>query len=771
MPAPLRHVVLLAACLVVPPGVAAAAPPDQASNVHRANPLQGTDSSFDFSYGNTYPAIALPFPMNVWTPYTQPADSFFYQYASTVLRGFRQTHQPSPHMGDYGAFAFMPVSGKIVFNEQDRASQFRHETEIARPSYYRVQLDTWNAVTEMTPTERAASFRVTFNGTGPSHIVIDGFEGSGNIELFAKERKVIGRVTNNSGGTPLNFALHFVIVFDQPFSERRVWANDKLAATGDATAGRHVGAVLSFDTSSNRVVTFRSASSFIDRAQAELNLEREIGRASFDQVLERADRRWNEALGRVAIEGASEEQSRTFYSAMYRSVLFPQKLHEPDRNGRHRYFSPYDGKVHPGVMYTNSGFWDTFRAVHPLFNLLYPDVSADILRSLIAAYDQSGFLPSWSSPGHRPTMIGNHAFSLLADGLVKGIGGFDVKKALAAVVHDAHTEAPKAMRTVGRQGAAFYDTLGYVPTPDVGEAVSKTLEYAYDDFCAAQLARAAGDKPAEASFLASAANYRKVYDASAGFMRGRLKDGSWFEPFDPYDWGGRYTEGNAWHWNWSVFHDVQGLIDLMGGDDRFTSKLDQVFSLPPIVKVGAYKRLIHEMTEMISINMGQYAHANQPVQHAVYLYDYVGRPWKTQQRVREVMTKLYNSSPRGLCGDEDTGQTSAWYVFSALGFYPVTPGHPSYAMGSPLFRKATLQLANGRRFVINAPANSPEHVFIKAASLNGKPFNRAYLMHQEIIRGGQLDLDMSPVANESWAADRGARPFSQRAAVSPPAKP
>ena len=749
-------IALVACCLSTPAWGNEASP----SLVHYANPLQGTDSWFDFSYGNTYPAIALPFPMNVWTPYTHPATSFFYRYSAKTLSGFMQTHQPSPHMGDYGAFAFMPITGKVAFSEAERTSTFKHDNEVARPSYYRVQLDTWNVVTEITPTERAASFRVTFKDKGPSHIVLDGLRGETTFEVIAAENKIVGKVTNNNGGVPSNFANYFVIVFDQPFSDYKLWSTGDFVASGAKVSGKPAGVVLSFNTSQNNVVTFRASSSFIDRAQAELNLAQEIGQASFDETLKLADERWNKTLGLVAIEGASEEQRRTFYSALYRSVLFPQKFHERNAQGKPRYYSPYDGKVHAGVMYTNSGFWDTFRAVHPLFNLLFPKVSAEILQGLLDAYDQSGFLPSWSSPGHRPIMIGNHAFSLLADGLVKGVGGFDAKKALSAVSHDAHTEAPKKMRTTGRQGAGFYDSLGYVPTPNVGEGVSKTLEYAYDDFCAAQIARHVGDRKAEASFTKAAQNYRNVFDAKTGFMRGRLQDGKWFEPFDPFDWGGRYTEGNAWHWNWSVFHDVQGLVGLLGGDQQFADRLDELFSSPPIVKVGAYGRLIHEMAEMIAINMGQYAHANQPVQHATYLYNYVGQPWKAQQRVRETMTKLYNSSPRGLCGDEDTGQTSAWYIFSALGFYPVTPGHPSYVLGSPLFSKATLYLQNKKRFVISAPANAFDKVFIDGAALNGKPFNRTFLLHKEIVAGGQLDLNMSPLPNKSWATDKNARPFS-----------
>jgi predicted alpha-1,2-mannosidase len=736
------------------------------SLVELANPLQGTDSSFDFSYGNTYPAIALPFPMNLWTAYTQ-SDSFFYAYSAQHIRGFRQTHQPSPHMGDYGAFAFMPVSGKLVVRENDRLSRFRHETEFARPSYYRVNLDTAKALTEISPTERGASFRVTFSGDSPRHIVFDGFKGEASFEILPEQNKIVGRVSNNGGGVPLNFSNHFVVVFDRPFFSHGTWMQDTIKEHATTVSGKQVGVFVSFDSNDPRPVTFRSASSFINLEQAERTLEREIGRADFDTIVARADKVWNETLGLIEIDGASDLQRRTFYSAFYRTLLFPNAFFEIDGNGQPHYYSPYDGKVHAGTMYTNSGLWDTFRAVHPFFNLMFPRQSGEILGSLVAAFEQSGYLPAWSSPGHRPIMLGNHAFSLLADGLVKGIGGFDLKQAVQAVIHDAHTEAPKTMRTVGRQGATSYDERGYVSHPEVGESVSKTLEYAYNDFCAAVLTRADGEQAATSRFQEASLNYRRLFDSQTGFMRARKQDGSWVEPFDPFDWGSPYTEGNAWHWLWSVFHDVDGLVKLLGGDEAFAAKLDQVFEMPPVVKVGAYKRLIHEMSEMISLNMGQYAHANQPMQHALYLYNYVGQPWKSQERVRQVLDRLYNPSPRGLCGDEDTGQTSVWYLWSALGFYPVTPGHPSYVIGAPLFKRASLKLPNGKTFVIEAPNNNPANLYIRSARLNGKKLDRTFLGHDEIMRGGAARFEMGAAPNKSWATKRESRPFSQSSSDSP----
>ncbi len=748
---------LLVAAGLVGGGFAFAATPP----VMLANPLQGTDSTSGYSHGNQYPAIALPFPMNVWAPYTQPArDSFYYQYRQGKIRGLRQTHQPSPWIGDYAAFALMPVSGKLAVNEDDRASAFRHEDETAQPSYYRVHLDTWKATAEVTPTERCARFRFTFEQAGDNYVVLDAFPGGSSVEIIPAEKMIIGTCRFNHGGVPDNFANYFVIVFDRPFTASGVWSPDSVQAGVTKLDGKHVGAFVKFDTAGNAVVGCKVASSFISTEQAVRNLQQEIGDADFDTIRQRAEGRWNEALGRVRIEGGTEEQQRTFYSALYHTILFPHRFYELDAQRQPVYFSPYDGKVHAGVLYTDTGFWDTFRAAHPLYNLLFPEVSAEILQGLLNAYDQSGWLPSWASPGHRACMIGNHAFSLLADGWFKGIRSFDANKAVTAMVHDANTQAPGSCPSIGRDGADFYNRLGYVPYPNVHEATAKTLEYAYDDFCAAKLARAIGRNADADTFARKAMNYTNLFDARIGFVRGRQADGAWCEPFYPDEWGGPFTEGCSWHWTWSVFQDVPGLIKLMGGDQAFAAKLDTVFAAPNTVRVGSYGGMIHEMTEMVAADMGQYAHGNEPIHHMIYLYDYAGQPWKAQARLRQVMTWLYQSTPDGLCGDEDTGQMSAWFVFSALGFYPVCPGDPTYVIGSPLFDRATLMLADGKTFTVTARENGPQHPYIRGAELNGQPFNRTFLSHQEITAGGGLVFDMASAPDRKWGVAPESRPSS-----------
>jgi predicted alpha-1,2-mannosidase len=722
------------------------------------NPLMGTDSARSFSHGNQYPAIALPFPMNTWAPYTQPEkDSFFYQYNQNRIRGIRETHQPSPWIADYGTFSLMPVSGRLAVNEEDRASVFEHDKEIAQPGYYKVHLDTWNATAEVTPTERCARFRFSFENSDAPFVVLDAFPGGSTVEIIPSENKIIGTTRYNHGGIPNNFSNYFVIVFDQPFAESGVWSPDSVQHDAKQLAGNHVGAYVKFASKGSIVVNCKVASSFISLDQAMQNMHQEIGDADFDTIKKRADDRWNEMLGRARVEGGTLDQQRTFYSTFYRSILFPHKFYEISA-GKPVYFSPYDGQVHEGYLYTDTGFWDTFRAAHPLYNLLFPEVSAEILQGLLNAYDQSGWLPEWSSPGHRDCMIGNHAFSLLTDGWFKGIRSFDPQKAVTAMVHDANAEGP--VRSVGRDGASFYNRLGYAPYPGIREAGAKTVEYAYDDFCAAKLASAIGREAEARVFAQHAMNYTNLFDTSIGFIRGKDTNGVWNQPFYPDEWGGPFTEGCSWHWTWSAMQDVPGLVKLMGGEKAFADKLDAVFTSPNTFRPGTYGGPIHEMTEMAALNMGQYAHGNEPIHHMIYLYDFAGQPWKAQSRARQVMTLLYQATPDGFCGDEDTGQTSAWYVFSAIGFYPVCPGDPNYLLGSPLFDKVTLTLKDGKKFTVTANNNGPQKPYIQSGELNGQSFDKVFLSHDEIMRGGELKLRMDSAPNEKWAVKPESRPPS-----------
>lgn len=714
------------------------------SPVDKVNPLMGTESTYAFSYGNTYPAVAVPWGMNFWSPQTGAnRDGWMYSYAKDSIRGFRQTHQPSPWINDYGTFSIMPQVGSVVFDDKLRGAKYSHSDEISKPYFYKVKFE--NGIsTEITPAERSASLQITFPSNGDQIVLIDGYNGGSGFTIDPSRRKITGFVKNNSGGVPANFANYIVIEFNQPISDYGLYYDGKQHPKAVTATGDHVYAYVKFHLK-NQSLGVKTASSFISEAQAQLNLSREIGSLSFKQVKDRAQKVWNREMGKIAVSGGTPEQESTFYSCLYRTLLFPRKFYELGANGKAIHYSPYDGKVHDGYMYTDNGFWDTFRAVHPLFTLVYPNVSAEITSSIVNAYKEGGWLPEWASPGYRDCMIGNNSISILTDAWIKGIHSFDPKLALKAMIHQANNQGP--LPSVGRNGYEEYNRLGYVPYPEYGEATAKTLEYAYADWCIYRFASAIGEKEVAAQYQKRALNYRNLFNPKYGFVGSKNAAGQWKEPFDATEWGGAFTEGSSWHYTWSVMHDPEGLSQLMGGHDHMAYMLDSMFLAPNTFKVGTYGYVIHEMAEMAAIHMGQYAHGNQPVQHAIYLFDYVGKPWRGQFHLREVMDKLYNSGPKGYCGDEDNGQTSAWYVFSALGFYPVCPGTTQFAMGSPLFQKATISLGKGKQFVIDAADNNAQNVYIQSAQLNGKNYDKNFLNFEDIRKGGLFKLQMADKPN------------------------
>ena len=723
------------------------------------NPLIGTASSPALSNGNTYPAIALPWGMNFWMPQTGPmGDGWAYSYSASKIKGFKQTHQPSPWMNDYGQFSIMPITGKLELSEEGRASWFSHKSEIAKPYYYSVYLADHNITTELAPTERAAIFRFTYPKSDSSYIVIDAFDRGSYIKIIPEQNKIIGYTTRNSGGVPQNFKNYFVIYFDKPFVLAKTWNKYQLQSGSEITSD-HAGAAIGFKTSTDEQVHVRVASSFISFEQAELNLK-EIGTDNFEAVKQKGQAAWNKELSRIVVEGGTADQLRTFYSCLYRALLFPRKFYELDAAGKVVHYSPYNGQVLPGYMFTDTGFWDTFRSLFPFLNLVYPSLSANIQEGLVNAYKEGGWLPEWASPGYRNIMIGSNSASIVSDAYIKGIRGYDINALYEAVLKNANNEGP--MTAVGRAGVKDYNTLGYVPY-DIGinENAARTLEYAYDDFTIYQLAKALNRPKKEIELFAKRSqNYKNLFDRQTGLMRGKNKDGKFQTPFNPVKWGDAFTEGNSWHYTWSVFHDVQGLIDLMGGKEKFTAKLDSVFTLPPVFDDTYYGGVIHEIREMQIADMGQYAHGNQPIQHMIYLYNYAGQPWQTQYWVRETMNRLYLPTPDGYCGDEDNGQTSAWYVFSALGFYPVCPATDQYIVGAPLFKKATLNLENGKKVVINAPANSNDNKYISAAAMNGKPFTKNWVSHLELTSGVTIDFTMTAQPNKQRGIGEEDFPYS-----------
>lgn len=723
--------------------------------------LVGTQSSYAISTGNTYPAVCMPWGMNFWTPQTgKMGDGWTYTYTADKLRGFKQTHQPSPWINDYGQFTIMPETGEApVFDEEKRASWFSHKAEVATPYYYRAYLADYDVVTELAPTERAAIMRITFP-ENKSYVVVDAFDKGSYVKIMPNERMIVGYTTKNSGGVPQNFKNYFVMKFDKDFTYTAAVTDGRINTADVKAECNHAGGIVGFKTIRGEQVNVRIASSFISEEQAIENLK-ELGSDSFDEVKARGRKTWNDILGRIEVKSDDIDHLRTFYSCLYRSVLFPRSFYEKNAKGEIVHYSPYNGEVLPGYMFTDTGFWDTFRCLFPLLNVMYPSMNEKMQAGLVNAYKESGFLPEWASPGHRGCMVGNNSASIVADAYLCGLKNYDAETLWQAVVHGASAVHPTVSST-GRLGYEYYNKLGYVPYDvKINENVARTLEYAYDDWCIYEFGKALGKSKKELEpFRKRAFNYRNVFDSETKLMRGRLKNGKFQSPFSPLKWGDAFTEGNAWHYTWSVFHDPAGLIQLMGGKQTFNNMLDSVFNVPPLFDDSYYGSVIHEIREMQIMNMGNYAHGNQPIQHMIYLYGYSGEPWKMQYWIRQTMQRMYNANPDGYCGDEDNGQTSAWYVFSAMGFYPVCPGAGEYVLGAPYFDEMTLHLENGRNVSIKANGNTDDNCYVNSLTLNGKPYSKNYIKRSDLMQGAQFVYNMSAKPNYSRGTAESDAPYS-----------
>ena len=719
-----------------------------AEPVDYVSTLVGTESKIELSTGNTYPAVAMPWGMNFWMPQTgKMGNGWAYVYRADKIRGFKQTHQPSPWINDYGQFSILPITGKPEFDQDKRASWFSHKAEIATPYYYRVYLADYDVVAELAPTERACAMRFTYPESDKSFVVVDAFDKGSYVKILPEKQMIVGYTTKNSGGVPDNFKNFFVVKFDKPFTYKAAVADGTVGEGNTEATCNHAGAIIGFQTKRGEAVNVQVASSFISEEQALRNLG-ELKDGCFDRIKAEGRKTWNNVLGKIEIDDQNIDHKRTFYSCLYRSVLFPRSFFEYAAQGQVVHYSPYNGKVLPGYMFTDTGFWDTFRCLFPLLNVMYPSMNTKMQEGLVNAYKESGFLPEWASPGHRGCMVGNNSASIVADAYLKGLRGYDAEELWKAVVHGANNVHPTVSST-GRLGHEYYNTLGYVPYDvKINENVARTLEYAYDDWCIYKFGKALGKSEKELKpFLARAYNYKNVFDPETKLMRGRNKDGKFQTPFSPLKWGDAFTEGNSWHYTWSVFHDPQGLINLMGGKQNFNQMLDSVFNVPPLFDDSYYGGVIHEIREMQIMNMGNYAHGNQPIQHMIYLYGYSGQPWKTQYWIREVMDKLYTAHPDGYCGDEDNGQTSAWYVFSAMGFYPVCPGSNQYVLGVPYFDKLTLHLENGKTVNITANGNTNATRYVNSMTLNGAAYNHNYLNHSVLTDGADIVFNMSATPN------------------------
>ena len=717
--------------------LSAAAALPEAGRVAYVNLLQGTDSHPDLSHGNTLPLVGVPWGMTDWSM-ENSGDPWYFQPNGTV-DGFRATHQPSPWISDYGQFVLMPQTGDLQLDARDRISDYDTSTAILRPDYEKVDLKKGNITTELTASERCSMFRFTYHQGQTGRLILNA---SGDSEIRMTGRIIRGVSRANNGGVAGQFGSYFVIQMDRDPVKCEVLINGR--ETSDALGkGNNVAAYVEFNTSPDAPVEFQVGTSLISWEQAEQNLKTETD-GGFTAVQTRAQKTWNDNLGKIEIE-APDDQQRTFYSCLYRAQMFPHRLYELDASGKPVHYSPYDGKLHDGVLYGDIGIWDAFRTTFPLITILYPAQLNEILQGFVTASVEGGTLPEWPSPGYRDCMIGQHCAAIFADAVVKGQHGFDVAQAYASLRKSAFE--PPADGVLVRRGLADYLKLGYIPDGASTYAVSATLDYAYDDWCVAQIARDQNHPDDYQTLLARSQYYRLLWDPGTGFMRPKDAAGHWIEPFDQFGWGGPYAEGGPWQDSFFVPHDTAGLARLAGGPDQLAAKLDQMLGLPPVFHKGGYGGIIHEMREMGIAKFGQYDQGNQPGFDSLYLFTAVGQPWQTEYWTRRVCNELFSSRADGFPGDEDNGSMASWYVLSSIGLYPLCPGTPQYVFTSPLFNKTTLHLPQDRTLVITAAGNSDQNVYVQKRQLNGAVVSRTWISYQDLLQGGELQVDMGPTAN------------------------
>ena len=706
----------------------------QSSPIDSVNVYIGTGSG-PIGYGGSMPFVAAPFGMTDWTAQTRQnkLGTVSYKYQDTSISGFMGTHQPAIWMGDYGYVTLMPEVDSLKTSPVERQLPFLHRDEIARPDYYSVLLDARKARTlrtEMTATDRCALLRFTFPANASSTILVEasrpGVEGF--VQVHSERNEISGynpdRMDANLGPLPLkNFRGYFVVQFSKSFVS---------FGTYGPSASIHrpeTGAFASFSTRRDEVIEARVGTSFISLDQARANLTTEIPTWNFDHVKHDLTNRWNAKLRQVDVRGATNDQRKILYSALYHALLYPREFSEYGR-----YYSAFDDSIHAGESYTAYSIWDTFRAEFSLQTLLAPERINGMITALLQNYQEGGWMPKWPNPSYTNIMIGTHADSLVAEAIQKGFTGFNYNIAWDAVYKDAMTppEGDATRRWYDREphtpyeargGLSYSKVLGYVPADRTAEAASRTLEDAYDDWCVAQIAKNMGKMRDYQFFLKRSLNYEHEFNSATGFMQAKNVDGSWADP--EVGW----TEGNHWVYTWAVLHDIPGLLKLMGGRAAYNALLDQHF-------MG-----------------GHNVHRNEPSHHYGYLYDYSGEPWKTQAKVREIAAAEYANLPSGLDGDDDCGQMSAWYIFTALGFYPLNPASGEYLIGSPLFRTMTLRMASGHSFTVSATNASATNIYIQSASLNGSPLNIPLIHYADIVGGGALRFTMGPTPSrwgEEW---------------------
>lgn len=712
------------------------------------NPFIGTDG-----HGHTYPGAMVPFGMVQLSPDTRK-DSWDgcsgYHYSDNRIYGFSHTHLSGTGVGDYGDIRLMPWSGNIdtllgiCEKRQLPYATFSHDEEQAGAGYYEVEFEELGIEVELTVGQRSGFHVYEFEDEENKFVYLDLYEGATSDKILGLELNIVNENTlsglKRTQGWAQDQYVYFYAVFSEPFNEVIVLENGKQIDGSTFSSTEDLKAILSFAGDEEKIMA-KVGISAVDTEGARKNLESEIPAWDFDGLKQKAFDLWNEELGRIEVEGGSNEQKITFYTALYHAFLAPYIYSDVD--GRYR---GHDMEIHTAKgfeMYTVFSLWDTFRALHPLFTITQQQRTNDLVNSMLDMYDKGGLLPVWELAANETwCMIGYHAVPVIADAYLKGIRGYDVDKAF---------EAMKKSSMHDREGLKYYRQYGYIPADLDGSSVSKTLEYAYDDWCIATMGKELGHEEDYAYYIQRAQYYKNIFDPNTGFMRGRM-NGMWVTPFDPVEVNFMLTEANTWQYTFFVPQDVSGLMQLLGGPEKFSEKLDEMFNAGTEMS-GRHQS---DITGLI----GQYAHGNEPSHHMAYLYNFCGEPWKTQELVREIMAGQYSEKPDGLCGNEDCGQMSAWYVLSAMGFYPVTPGTNYYVTGSPVFDKITISLENGNTCVIEAKNNSPENKYIQSATLNGNPLTQSYILHENIVDGGHFVFEMGPQPNKLWGTGEGNIPVT-----------
>jgi len=724
------------------------------------NPFVGTARN-----GHTFPGAAVPFGMVQLSPDTRTEGwdaCSGYHYSDSTILGFSHTHLSGTGVADYGDILVMPTVGPLELsqgnpsrNERGYWSRFRHSDEIAVPGYYRVRLLDYGVTAELTATARVGAHRYTFPKTDKANVLFDLKHALGLEKVIESQIQVVGDREivgfRRSDGWARNQVVYFAAQFSKPFTSFGIAIDDVPHAKRRKASGKNLKGFVGFSTSAGESIIFKVGLSSVSIAGARRNVQAEMPGWDFDEVRKSADRLWNGELNKIWVDGGTERQRRTFYTALYHAMLTPNVFSDVDGNYR-----GMDGTVRKAngyQMYTVFSLWDTFRAEHPLFTIIDRKRALDFVRSIMAKYEESGILPVWELASNETwCMIGYHSVPVILDAYVKGIRDFETERALVAMRHSAQLD---------HYGLKAYRENGYIPSEAESESVSKTLEYAYDDWCIGQFADLIGKKPVAAEYGERGAFYRNLFDPSTGFMRAK-ENGRWFTPFDPASVTFNYTEANAWQYSFFVPQDIPGLIDLHGGRKQFVKRLDGLFTADEAT-TGRNQLDISGM-------IGQYAHGNEPSHHVAYLFNYAGAPWRTQEIVRRIVDSLYSPEPDGLCGNDDCGQMSAWYVFSAMGFYPVTPGLPFYSIASPIFDRVTIRLENGRQFNIRAVSGSPQNRYIQSVRLNGMSTTKTYLRHDDIMKGGAIEYELGPTPSLTWGtsvADAPAEPSALDVVTTP----